>query len=109
MMKIIIQHDLTGFLSSRFCDTFANVTLLPTEQNKSRNLFQGRQIDTLYSLSPLARDQTYYDRLVHLQSAIYQLDSFLEQSWGHIAGRTGCPLGSYSHQPGIFPFESGGP
>lgn len=81
MMKIIIQHDLTGFLSSRFCDTFANVTLLPNEQNKSRNLFQGRQIDTLYSMSPLARDQTYYDRLVHLQSAIYQLDSFLERSW----------------------------
>lgn len=57
------------------------MTLSLHEQEKSRNLFQGRQIDKLYGLSPLAHDQTYYDRLVHLQSAIYELDTFLERSW----------------------------
>ncbi|MCF8238724.1 MAG: hypothetical protein K9I85_11240 [Saprospiraceae bacterium] len=57
------------------------MTLPLHENKKSRNLFQGRQIDKLYAMSPLMHDQTYYDRLVHLQSSIYDLDAFLESSW----------------------------
>ena len=68
-------------MSSPFCNRFANVGLSSDEREKSRGLFQGRQIDTLYARSPLSRDQTYYDRLIRLQSSIYELDRFLEKSW----------------------------
>ncbi|MEZ5031193.1 MAG: hypothetical protein R2787_07320 [Saprospiraceae bacterium] len=52
-----------------------------SQRAKIDDLFRGRRLDWLYAQSPLSHDQTYYEQLILLQAAIYDLDAFLERSW----------------------------
>jgi len=68
-------------MSSQAWDNFVIVEAYASQRTKIDDLFQGRRLDWLYAQSPLSHDRTYYEQLIRLQAAIYDLDAFLERSW----------------------------